>query len=95
MTRLPDDQVRSRIPEGWWYDGGAIRKEFTFPGFRAAIAFIDRIADVAHAAKHHPELVNNYNRVVVVLTTHDEGGVTERDLDLADAIESVVEPQET
>jgi 4a-hydroxytetrahydrobiopterin dehydratase len=60
----------------------------------AAIAFIDRLASKAHEARHHPDLENHYNRVLVSLSTHDEGGVTEHDMALARAIDSVVEPPE-
>ena len=92
MPRLSDEDVRAGLPEGWEFDGSAIRKDFTFPGFKAAIAFIDRVAEKAHEARHHPDLANSYNRVTVTLTTHNEGGVTAHDLVLARHIESVVEP---
>ena len=92
MPKLSDDEIRAGLPEGWSFDGTGIRKEYVFKGFRAAIAFVNRLADKAHEAKHHPDLWNSYNRVVVLLTTHDEGGVTEKDLALAAEIESVAEP---
>lgn len=98
MPRLSDDDVRTALAEGlpgWELDGEAIRKEFVFKGFMAAIAFIDRLAPKAHEARHHPDLENHYNRVLVSLSTHDEGGVTERDIALARAIDSVNEPPET
>lgn len=94
MTRLSDDEVRAALADGlpgWDLEDGAITKEFTFPGFRAAIGFIDRVADEAHASRHHPDLRNRYNRVSVALSTHDEGGVTEKDIMLARAIESVAD----
>ncbi len=96
MTRLSDDEVRVALEEhlpGWEYVHGAIRKEYTFKGFKAAIAFIDRLAEEAHAARHHPDLENHYNRVVVSLTTHDDGGVTDLDVALARAIEGVADPE--
>ena len=96
MAPLADDEVRARLGHlpGWELRGGAIRKEFVFKGFRAAIAFIDRLAEEAIAARHHPDLENHYNKVVVSLTSHDAGGVTEADLALARAIEAVSEPPE-
>jgi 4a-hydroxytetrahydrobiopterin dehydratase len=97
MPRLSDDDVRTALAgdlPGWDFDGEAIRREFVFKGFMAAIAFIDRLATEAHEARHHPDLENHYNRVLVSLSTHDEGGVTERDIALARAIESVTEPPE-
>jgi len=73
--------------DGWTRDGDAIRREYRFDGFRDAIDFIVRLADLADEANHHPELTNVYNRVTVELTTHDAGGITQKDLDLARAIE--------
>ena len=94
MTGLPDDQISAALEDlpGWSLSGASIRKEFTFPGFRAAIAFIDRLAEVAIASRHHPDLENHYNRVVVSLTSYDAGGVTRADLSLARGIEAVAEP---
>ena len=97
MATLPDDDVRIALTEdlpGWDFDGRTIRKEFVFKGFMAAIAFIDRLALKANEAHHHPDLENHYNRVLVSLSTHDEGGVTEHDIALARAIDSVGEPPE-
>jgi 4a-hydroxytetrahydrobiopterin dehydratase len=96
MALLTDDEVRAQLGDlpGWELRDGAIRKEYTFTGFRAAIAFIDRLAEVAIASRHHPDLENHYNRVAVSLTSHDAGGVTGADLELAQAIEAVAEPPE-
>jgi 4a-hydroxytetrahydrobiopterin dehydratase len=76
--------------EGWQRDGDAIARQLRFDSFRDAIDFIVRVADAADAADHHPELTNVYWNVGVRLTTHDAGGVTQRDLDLARAIDAVV-----
>jgi 4a-hydroxytetrahydrobiopterin dehydratase len=91
MTRLSDADVRAAIAglPGWSLEEGMLRKEYEFKGFRAAIAFIDRLAEKATELRHHPDLFNSYNRVTVSLTTHDEGGVTEKDVALAREIESV------
>jgi 4a-hydroxytetrahydrobiopterin dehydratase len=97
MPRLSDDAVRAELAAGlpgWDFDGDAIHKDFVFKGFMAAIAFIDRLAPKAHEARHHPDLENHYNHVLVSLSTHDEAGVTERDIVLARAIESVAGPPE-
>jgi 4a-hydroxytetrahydrobiopterin dehydratase len=97
MSRLPDDDVRTALTDGlpgWTYDGAALKKEFSFKGFMAAIGFIDRLAVEAQAARHHPDLENHYNRVLVSLSTHDEGGVTELDVALARTIEAVAQPPE-
>jgi 4a-hydroxytetrahydrobiopterin dehydratase len=94
VTRLSDAQIRAALTElpGWRFFGDALHKEFNYRGFRAAIAFINRVAEQAIAAAHHPDIENHSNRVILSLTTHSEGGVTEKDLDLARAIERIAEP---
>ncbi len=98
MAKLGDAAIRDALGAGdlpgWTFEADAIHKEFTFGGFRSAISFIDRLADKAVEAKHHPDIENHYNRVTVSITTHDEGGVTDADLALARAIESVSAPPE-
>jgi len=69
--------------EGWSLEEGKLYAEFEFRDFNAAFAFMTRVALVAEAMNHHPEWFNVYNRVRVHLTTHDAGGVTQLDLDLA------------
>lgn len=64
-------------------DGKSISKTFKFKTFRDAMAWMTRIAFEAEAADHHPEWTNVYNRVEVLLTTHDAGGLTDKDLNLA------------
>lgn len=95
MNTLPDDTVRTALEdlEGWELVDDRIRRELTFPGFREAIDFIGRVADLAEAADHHPELCNVHASVTVELTSHDAGGITERDITLAHAIDDVVEPE--
>jgi 4a-hydroxytetrahydrobiopterin dehydratase len=92
MPLLDHDTVRAALAEldDWELDGDTIRRELRFEGFREAIAFINRVADLADAAEHHPELTNVYASVTIVLTTHDAGGVTQKDLDLARDIDAVV-----
>jgi len=77
--------------DGWRREGGAILRDLRFPTFMDAIRFIDRVAVVAEEADHHPELSNVYWNVGIRLTTHDAGGVTERDIALARAIDAVVD----
>jgi 4a-hydroxytetrahydrobiopterin dehydratase len=74
---------------GWRYDRGEIFKQYKFDSFMDAIRFIDRIAEKAEAANHHPDLENHYNRVRVALHTWSENAVTEKDVALAREIESV------
>ncbi len=92
MERLDDHAIAARLAGlgGWEHDDGALRRTFRFPSFRSAIEFVVQVADLAEEADHHPELTNVYDRVDVVLTTHDSGGVTERDVGLARRIDSLV-----
>ena len=70
-------------PEGWEERDGALERTFEFPSFPDAIAFVNRVADVAEAENHHPDVDIRYRTVTVRWTTHSEGGVTERDHRLA------------
>ncbi|MDH4112626.1 MAG: 4a-hydroxytetrahydrobiopterin dehydratase [Actinomycetota bacterium] len=91
MTVLSDFEIRSEIDArlpGWSLDGGALTKRFTFRGFSAAMEFIDRMAEVAKASRHHPDFCSHYDVVDVSVTTHSAGGVTAADLALARGIEA-------
>ncbi|MCC2112250.1 MAG: 4a-hydroxytetrahydrobiopterin dehydratase [Hyphomicrobiales bacterium] len=78
---------------GWTLadDGKAILKSFKFRNFRDAMAFMLRVAFEAEALDHHPEWSNVYNRVAVRLTTHDTGGLTEKDFALAEKMDEAAE----
>lgn len=73
----------------WLIEDGKLTKTFTFPNFKAAFAFITRVADIAETMNHHPDWTNVYNRVEIKLNTHDAGGITQLDFDLATKIESL------
>ena len=85
MERLTDDQVRDALQslDGWSLDDGKLYKEFVFPDFRIAFAFMAAVATAAEAMNHHPEWSNVYRTVRVHLTTHDAGGLTASDTALA------------
>jgi 4a-hydroxytetrahydrobiopterin dehydratase len=74
------------VPEGWALDGKALIRSFTFKDFGEAFAFLTRVAMQAEKVDHHPEFTSIWNRVDFRLTSHDAGGVTERDAKLAQAI---------
>jgi 4a-hydroxytetrahydrobiopterin dehydratase len=84
-TPLSSDELSRAIAElpGWSLAGGKLHREFKFPNFVRAFAFMSAVALVAEKRDHHPEWSNVYGRVVVDLTTHDAGGVTQSDVDLA------------
>ena len=69
--------------DGWKYDGRELVREWVFPGFAEAIAFVQRVAGLAEAANHHPDIDIRYNKVRLGLVTHDAGGITQKDVDLA------------
>ena len=77
--------------DGWEFDrdGDAIRKVFKFADFSEAWGFMNRVALIAESADHHPEWFNVYNKVDITLTTHDAGGLSERDVTMAKAIEAL------
>jgi 4a-hydroxytetrahydrobiopterin dehydratase len=71
---------------GWELKDGKLHREFRFDDFAAAFGFMARVALVAERMNHHPEWFNVYNKVVVDLETHDAGGITRLDVELADAM---------
>jgi len=67
----------------WIEANGALERTFELPSFREAIAFVGRVADLAEEANHHPDIAISYRKVTLLWTTHSEGGITERDHELA------------
>ena len=94
MARIPKltKAQRKNIPPSWeWVEGrDAIARAFVFADFSAAFAFMTRVALLAEKQDHHPEWSNVYNRVDILLTTHAARGLTQRDLDLARAIDRLI-----
>lgn len=76
--------------ETWTEHDGALERELTFDGFRGAISFVQRLADLAESEDHHPDIVISYRRVTVRWTTHSAGGVTDRDRELAARTDELV-----
>ena len=96
MVERMDEAARAGLAEalpGWEAVAGrdAIRREFRFRDFSEAWGFMARVALLAEAQDHHPEWSNVYNRVDILLTTHDAGGLSPRDIDMAQAIDAIVE----
>jgi len=84
-TPLSADELSRSLDAlpGWSLEGGKLHREFRFPDFVRAFAFMSAVALVAEKRDHHPEWSNVYGKVVVDLTTHDAGGITQNDVDLA------------
>ncbi len=91
MPLLTDDQLTEALKnlDGWRQEDETIKKSYRFISFPDAIAFINAVALLAEEANHHPEIQNVYNRVTLHLTTHDAGGLTEKDLALAKQINAL------
>ena len=85
LRKLLDAETRERLNtlNAWSLDQGKLYKEYTFKDFVTAFAFMTKVAQAAEAIAHHPEWFNVYNTVKVHLSTHDVGGISERDFDLA------------
>src|ERR1017187_5800908 len=75
-------QALQKLP-GWKKNGNAIERNFQFENFVQAMDFVNQIAEAAEAVNHHPDIHISYNKVTMVLVSHDSGGVTQRDLDRA------------
>ncbi|HZS30501.1 MAG TPA: 4a-hydroxytetrahydrobiopterin dehydratase [Gaiellaceae bacterium] len=70
--------------DGWAEKDDALVRELEFPSFAQAIAFVDRLAELAESENHHPDIDIRYRKVTVRWTTHSEGGITERDREMAE-----------
>jgi 4a-hydroxytetrahydrobiopterin dehydratase len=94
MPRLDDtaiDEGLQRLP-GWERRGNQIAKSFVRQDFAQAMAFVNEVAGAAEAAGHHPDIDIRWNTVILALSSHDEGGLTERDFQLAARIQELDEP---
>jgi 4a-hydroxytetrahydrobiopterin dehydratase len=89
--RLDEAEIRRRLERlpGWTLQGGKLHREFTFPDFIRAFAFMTGAALRAEAMGHHPEWFNVYNRVVIDLMTHDAQGITRLDFELAEHLQAL------
>jgi 4a-hydroxytetrahydrobiopterin dehydratase len=92
IEKLSDSEVREKLAEipEWKVVGEALRREFRFADFVEAFGFMTRVAILAEASNHHPEWSNVYARVTIELTTHDAGGISERDFALAERIDRLL-----
>jgi 4a-hydroxytetrahydrobiopterin dehydratase len=92
MALLSDTEIQERLGAGgvWHHEGTTLVREWRFADFAAAIDFVERVAEVAEAANHHPDiLVHGWNKVRLTLSTHSEGGVTAADFALAERLDTL------
>jgi len=87
MDKLEQQQIDDRLEDlsEWSQTGDTLQRTFRFDDFRAAMSFVERIAELAEQHQHHPDIMIRYDKVTLSLTTHDAGGVTERDFQFARA----------
>ena len=92
MIKLTDIEIQNALLslEGWKMEKDGIIKRFIFKNFKDALATMNKIGEVAEEMNHHPEWFNVYNKLDIRLSTHDKGGITPLDIDLAKAIEEIV-----
>ena len=90
IDKLSDAEIKSRLAEldGWQLENGKLHRELKFADFSEAFGFMARVALAAEAMNHHPEWFNVWSTVRIDLTTHDAGGISTRDFDLAKKINS-------
>ncbi len=90
MNTLSDAEITQRLASlpGWERDGGRIHRTFSFDDFKGSMAFVNRVAELAEAADHHPDVDIRYSKVTLTLSTHDAGGLTGRDFDLAGKVQT-------
>ena len=96
MEKLPEKEIHEKLErlDGWEYKDDAIHTSFQFENFKEAFAVMVRIAFEAEAMHHHPDWSNVYNELQISLSTHDAGGVTDKDFKLARIIENIVDAGE-
>ncbi|HEX4806739.1 MAG TPA: 4a-hydroxytetrahydrobiopterin dehydratase [Conexibacter sp.] len=91
MALLDDGQIAQALEDSAWrHEDDVLVRDWRFADFAAAIAFVERVAEVAEAADHHPDiLVHGWNKVRLTLSTHSEGGITAADVALAQRLDTV------
>ena len=91
MTKLTDAEIATGLAPlpGWNVQNAKLHREYKFPDFAHAFGFMATAAPLIEKMNHHPEWANVYNRVTVDLATHDAGGITKKDLDLASLLEGI------
>jgi 4a-hydroxytetrahydrobiopterin dehydratase len=92
MAAISESEARARLTEvpGWDVGDKSLLRKLTFASFPEAVAFTVKVAFVAEAADHHPDILINYRRVTLTLWTHTEGGITEKDFALAKEINKLI-----
>jgi 4a-hydroxytetrahydrobiopterin dehydratase len=93
MEKLGQELVDQRLEAypNWSQSGDALQRTFSFDDFNGAMKFVDHIAALAEESQHHPDIMIRYNKVTLTLSTHDAGGLTERDFAFAEAADRTLD----
>ena len=91
LDRTQVEEKLQTLPD-WTTDGETIGRTFKFKDFVSAIDFVNKLVEPAEKAGHHPDIAISYNKVTINLTTHDAGGITQKDFDLAKTISELAQP---
>jgi len=93
MQTLDDAAIKRRLEDltEWSEMNGSLQRTYQFKNFVEAMSFVNKVAELAERAQHHPDILIRYGKVTLTLSTHDAGGITEKDFDLAAQADSSVE----
>ena len=81
---LDEEEIQTQLPDGWEHDGDEITRTFEFDEYLAGVEFASEVGELAEEEFHHPEIIINYEEVEVRFTSHEEGGITEQDIEMAE-----------
>ncbi|BFI76318.1 4a-hydroxytetrahydrobiopterin dehydratase [Sulfurisphaera ohwakuensis] len=92
MKKLTEKEISEELNKmkGWSLKGNVIEKTFLFHDFKEAVNFLNKVQPIADSMNHHPDVCIYYNKVIVQLTTHDAGGITDLDVELAKKIDELL-----
>ncbi|QFU82670.1 4a-hydroxytetrahydrobiopterin dehydratase [Natronorubrum aibiense] len=85
---LSDDEIEAQLPDDWTREGDEIVRTYEFDDYLRGVNFAQMVGEIAEAQFHHPEIVIRYEEVEIRLTSHEEGGITDADIEMAELIES-------
>ena len=92
MQKLSSEEIEAKLdtlPE-WSLSGESLQRTYSFQDFLAALAFVNRVGDLAEQQAHHPDILIRYDKVTLTLSTHDVGGITDKDFSLAGTVDDLV-----
>ncbi|ELY53129.1 4a-hydroxytetrahydrobiopterin dehydratase [Natronolimnohabitans innermongolicus] len=85
---LSDDEIEAQLPDDWTRDGDEIVRTYEFDDYLRGVNFAQMVGEIAESQFHHPEIIIRYEEVEIRLTSHEEGGITDQDVEMAELIES-------